>query len=140
MISMKIEYKDEKTIIYLYRERLNIDNIDILNKQIKNIFLKLIKFYKMDFFGFSKVKVFYNEKYGSILEIEKIYSNEYNRDIIDLKLVIYRNVKILLEFDDYYFKDIKNIIMKNNKFYLNINDAENIIDYIEFGKIIYQIE
>ena len=136
---MKIEYKENKIIIYLYRYKLDINNVEKLNKEIKNIFIKLIKVYKMDFFGYSKVHVYENKKYGSILEIEKIYNNEFNLDIIDLKLIIHENTKFYLEMDDYVLdKEISNMFFKDNKYYVNIEKIDNITPLIEFGKIIYQ--
>ncbi len=133
---MKIECIEEKIIIYLHRYKLDIDNIDELNKSIKNIFIKLIRRYKLPILGYSKVYIYHNEKYGSILEIEKIYNNEYNMDIIDLKLIVFRNVPIFLEFDDDYFIN-QNVEFRNNKYYLNINDIDNIYKYLEFGKVVY---
>ena len=113
---MKIEYKDNKIIIYLYRYKLDIRDIEKLNKEIKSIFIKLIKVYKMDFFGYSKVHVYENKKYGSILEIEKIYQNDFNLDIIDLKLIIHEDAKFYLEMNDYLFDlKIDEIFFKDNK-------------------------
>ena len=137
MISMKIESKDEKLVVYLYRYHLTIDDIDKLNREIKNIFIKLIKYYHLDFFGYSKVSVYYNKYYGSVLEIEKIYNNEFNREIIDLKLLIYNNTKFFLEFEDYPFSKEMPFVYENNKFYVDLENIDNIYKYIEFGKVIY---
>ena len=140
MISMKIEIKDKKTYIYLYKYLLDFDNIDNLNKEVKNIFIKLIKKYKLDFFGYSKVDIYENKKYGCIMEIDRIESNDFYLDIIDLKLVIHRNTPFYLEFDDYYFDSLyKNIFIQNGKYYLNINDLDNLMKYLEYGKIVYKI-
>ena len=94
MISMKIECNDEKIIVYLHRYKLNIDDIDKLNKDIKTLFIKLIRVYKLPLLGYSKVIIYHNKNYGSVLEIEKIYNSEYNRDIIDLKLIIFKDTEI----------------------------------------------
>ena len=136
---MKIECTDNKIIIYLHRYKLNIDNIEELNKSIKNIFIKLFKVYKLPILGYSKVYIYQNDKYGSILEIEKIYNNDYNLDIIDLKLIIFKDVPMYLEFDDYYFIN-KQMFIKNNKYYLNINNINDLWKYLEFGKVIYDKE
>lgn len=139
MIGMKIECIDEKITVYLHRYKLNVDNIEKLNKDIKNLFIKLIKVYKLPVLGYSKVYIYHNDKYGSILEIEKIYNNEYNMDIIDLKLIVFKDVLMYLEFDDFYFKD-DNLLFKNNKYYLDISKIDNLYKYIEFGKIVCEKE
>ena len=140
MISMKIEFNNDKIIIYLYQIKLNFDNLNTLNSDIKKILIKLIDKYNVNLFGYSKVNIYHNNKYGSILEIEKIYNNdEFNVSTIDLRIIVYRNVPMFLEFDDFYFvKKPKHLIMKNNKYYIDINDINNIIKYIEFGKIKYK--
>lgn len=141
MISMKIEKSDKKIIVYLYRYKLSFSNLEKLNEEIKNLFIKLIKVYHMNFFGYSKVDVYENKRYGSVLEIEKIYNNEFNIDIIDLKLIIHEDIPFYLEMDDYLF-DIKpnDLYVLNNKFYINIEKLPNIMDYIEYGKIIYNLK
>ena len=136
---MKMECVDKKTIVYLYQTKLDYHNLEELNKQIKSLFIKLMKVYKIDFFGYNKVSIYENKKYGSILEIEKIYNNEFNFDIIDLKLIVHRDMPFFLEFDDYVFDIfLDKIIIRNNKYYLNIDDIDNIYNYLEFGKIVYK--
>ena len=136
---MKIETAMGKVIIYLYKIKLTINSIDVLNKEIKNLFIALIKRYGFNFFGYSKVIIYHNKKYGSVLEIEKIYES-LNSNIIDLKIIVYKNVPMYLEFDDFHFPNIpKNLIIKNDKYYLNVNDINNIIEYIEYAKINYNV-
>ena len=135
---MKVKFVNDKLFVYLYNEIVNIDDIDELNERIKKIFIKLIKKYQLDFYGLNKVTVYHNNKYGMVLEIEKIYSSVYEHSVIDLKIIIYKNVKMYLEFDDYCFLEKpKNLIIKNNKYYLSVDSITNINKYIEFGKIIF---
>ena len=132
---MKIKFDGKKTIIYLYRYVLDFDDIEKLNTQIKNIFLKLIKIYNIDFFGYSRVDIYENKKYGYILEIEKIHGNDFNLDIIDLKVIVHSDVPFYIKMDDYpLIRDIK-FIFKDNRFFINIDDVDNILEYIEFGSI-----
>ena len=137
-MSMKIECIDDKMIIYLYKDKLCLDDINILNKQVKSLFIKLIKKYHYDFFGFSKVNIYHNDLYGSVLEIEKIYNNEFNIDIIDLKLVIYNNVPFYIEISDNLYLDVKEDFIKDFKYYININKLDNLLKYLEYGKIAYK--
>ena len=137
---MKIECVNDKIIIYLYAIDLFIDNIDNLNTQIKEIIVKIIKKYHINIFGFFKVNIYYNKEYGSILEIENIYSSEYNKDLIDLKIIIYKNVDFYLEIDDNIYLNKSNYILKNNKYYIKIDQLNNLYKYLEYGKVVYKIK
>ena len=135
---MKVEFSIDKVIIYLYQYNLSINNIDILSKEIKNIFASLIKKYNIDFFGYLKVNIYNNSKYGNIIEINKIIDNNLYSNIIDLKITVYKDYPMYFEFDNYY-DDILPIktINKEGKYLININKVENILKYIEYGKINY---
>lgn len=136
---MKIELNDDTVIIYLYNNKVDINNIDEINKLVKDIFIKLIKRYQLDYFGLSKVTIYHNKNYGLVMEIVKIYSSEYYHKTIDLKLTIYKDTLMYLEFDDYLFSSKpKNLIIKNNKYYLNIDSISNINKYIEYGRLIFK--
>ncbi len=133
---MKIDYRDDKWIIYLYQYKLTIDDTNELNREIKNIFIKLIKMYYIDFLGFYMVHIYENKKYGFILEIYKIYENDFN--IIDLKLVIHKDVPFYLEMDDYLFDyKLNNLFVMNNKYYIDIKYLEKLVFYMEYGKLVY---
>lgn len=136
MIDMKIEFNDDKIVIYYYDKKLNINDINNLNNEIKKLIIKLIKKYHISL-GYYKVTIYNNEYYGNILEIKKIYENNY-QETIDLKIVVFKDVTMYFEFDDNYF-DLanKNIFYKNGKYYININKNINIIDYLEYGRVIY---
>ena len=137
MIDMKVLLKDKKIFVYLYSEEIDIDNIDELNKKIRSIFVKLIKRYHLDFFGLNRVIVYHNRHYGLVLEIDKVYEPYYNKGIIDLKIIVYKNSIMYLEFDDYCFSSKpRKLIYKNNKYYLNIDEISNITKYIEYGRVI----
>ena len=140
MIGMKIEFTDNKIIVYLYQYTLNFNDLNILNKEIKQVFMKLVKKYKINFFGYSEVRIYNNDKYGNILEIEKIYdNNEFNINTIDLKIIVYKNVPMYLEFNNFYFTKMpKHLIIKDNKYYIDINNIKNIIKYVEYGRINYK--
>lgn len=138
MINMKIENVDGKIIIYLFDKHVDINDIDALNKEIKNIFVRIMKRGSYDFFGYSKVNVYHNKYYGLILEVEKMYSDERCYKTIDLKIIIYKNVPMYIEFDDCYNFKLNEFEMINNKYYLDINSKTNLYKYIEYGKIKYK--
>lgn len=138
MINMKIENIDDKVIIYLYNDDIDINDIEALNKKIKDVFIKIMKRGNYDFFGYSRVNIYHNENYGIILEVEKIYNSGMNYHTIDLKIVVYKDSPMYLEFDDYYGFNLKDVLMMNGKYYLEINNKISIYKYIEFGKIKYK--
>ena len=140
MINMKIELTFNKVIIYLYQHKLNFDNLTDLNNEIKKIIIKIISKYQLDFSGYSKVSIYNNDKYGSILEIEKIYNLNYSSNI-NLKIIVYKNVPLYLEFDNLYFDELINKLkIKNNKYYISVDDIDNIIKYIEYGRVYYRLD
>ncbi len=136
MISMKVLNENEKVIVYLFNDDVDINKINELNDKIRKLFVKLIKRYHFDFFGYSEVTIYHNNKYGLIIEILKLSDFDYEKTI-DLKIIVYKNYPMFLEFDDYYFLDKpKKLIYKNNKYYLNLDDITDINKYIEYGKVI----
>lgn len=139
MISMKVEFDNNKIIVYLYQCFFDYHDIDKLNSEIKKIIIKLIKRYNLEFFGYNIVHLYHNKYYGSVLEIENIYYSDFNINVIDLKLIIHHDNPFYLEMNDYY-EDIENkkIIFFKGKFYYNLENVDNILKIIEFGKIIYK--
>ncbi len=135
---MKIECIDDKIIVYLYNDTLPFDDINLLNKKIKELFIKIIKTYHLNFFGYSVVNIYHNDYYGSILEIEKIYNSDFNIDIMDLKVIIHKNVDFFLEIDDDLYVDSSDFTINNDKYYINLSKINNIYKYIEYGKIVYK--
>lgn len=138
MINMKIINDGEKIIIFLFNIDIDINDIDDVGKKIKNIFVKIMKRGNYDLFGYSKVNVYHNINYGVVLEVEKIYSSGSNYNLIDLKIIIYKNCLMYLEFEDDYGFELRTLMKYNNKYYLEINDKININKYIEFAKIKYK--
>ncbi len=138
---MKIEISSSGTIVYLYRYSFDLDDISRLNQEIKAVFVRLIKTYHIDFFGYSLVHLYNNKNYGTILEIEKNYNDDFNLGIIDLKLDIHDNQTFYLEFDDYLFDElVDKMFVLNNKYYINITDVDSIVPYLEYGRLIYKRE
>lgn len=140
MIGMKIEVKEDKTIVYLYKYELSFDNIEKLNKEVKNIFIKLIKVYNLDLHGFLKVYVYCNKIYGYVLEIETLY-NDSDFEAVDLKLVIYENCEFYFKTDDYFLiSKFDKIYYDEDYFYVNLKELDNLMKFIEFGEIVYDFD
>lgn len=140
MISMKIEAKEDKTIVFLYKYELSFDNIEKLNKEVKNIFIKLIKVYNLDLHGFLKVYVYCNKIYGYVLEIETLY-NDSDFEAVDLKLVIYENCEFYFKTIDYFLVNkFEKVYYDEEYFYVNVKELDDLIKFIEFGEIIYDFD
>jgi len=137
---MKIEFKEEKTIVYLHRYHLSLDDLEKLNKEIKNIFIKLIKNYHLKLNGYLKVEVFCNKIYGYILEIEHLYEDD-DFTTTDLKLVIYDDCEFYFKTTDYFLiKNSQEIYHDSKYFYTNLKYINNLIEIIEFGEILYNLD
>ena len=128
---MKIEYNDDKLILYL--RDIYINN----QEEIKKIFIKLINNYHIKLFGLYDVLGYENKKYGTILEITK-KDNLYNSDIIDLKIKLIKNKIFYFKTLDYFIiSNLNNIYYDDNYYYIDINNIDNINKIIEYGTIIY---
>lgn len=138
---MKIELTNEKIVVYLNNYYFNTSDKDKLIREIKDLFIKLIKIYKLSFSGIYKVNLYENKIYGSILEIIKQEELLFSRDLIDIKVSVKKNNDIYLKTSDYFvLANYQNIYYKDNNYYLNILDTSNYLKLIEFCKIVYNIE
>lgn len=132
---MKIKTSKNKITVQIITQK-EISNI---NDYIKKVILTLKRKYKIDIFGFYKVNVYINNKIGIIIDIIKDHDIDYINDLLDLKIKVYNNSPMFLEFDDYVFKEKKDLIIKNNNYYLEVTKIEKneLLKLIEFCKIIY---
>ncbi len=134
---MKVDFENNVIYVYFYEEKINLNDMMEVNNKIKKIIVRLIKRYKLNISGYNKVTVYHNSNFGLVLKIERMYNTISVTGIIDLKVIIYKDVDMYLEFDDYCFIERpKNLIVKNNKYYLNLENIDNIYKYIELGKLI----
>ena len=138
---MKVEIiNDENMEIFL--NKYNFINIDINDKdslltEIKNILIKINNRYNLNLCGFYKIKVYPNKNIGVFLNIIKIDDNEFNNEA-DFRIVIYPNEKFFFETEYFDVLPESSLIRYyQNKFYIDINDFNNIDKYMDMGKIIY---
>lgn len=131
--------EDEKIVLYLYDYFFNLSEKENVTKEIKKIFLKLIKYYSLKINGIYEVYLYENNKYGTVLEIKKQAELLFNPDIIDIKLKIYKNVNFYLKTNNYFILETyMNIYYKDNFYYINIDEIDNINNLIEYVDIIYK--
>lgn len=135
---MKLDIQNEKIVVYLYNYFFKTKEKDKLVKEIKNIFLKLIKNYDLNINGRYEVYVYENSKYGTILEIFEKDELLFPKELIDIKVKIMDKTNIYLKTNNYFvLEKYNNIYYFDSYFYINILDINNLINIIEFVDIIY---
>lgn len=118
-----------------YFKEVKFNDKDNIIDIVKDFILKMRHKLKMS--GFYKVKVYVNKKVGMFLDIIKIEDIEFSNNI-DLRVIVCLNEDIYFETDDYYIlpNDIK-MRYFHGKYYVNVNDVDNIYNILEFGRFIY---
>ena len=138
---MKIQVIDEKIVLYLYNYFFKTTPTDTLTKEIKKIFIRLIKNYHFKLGGIYNVLVYENPYYGTILEIEKIEELLFNPDLIDIKVRVINNQNFYFKTDDYFIiENYNNIYYQDGYYYLKLNDKTKITSLIEYGSIEYNLD
>lgn len=137
---MKVE-KISDDLINIYFNIFYFKDIDINNKlqlieAIKTLIKKAEIRYKLFLSGFYKIKVYPHKKLGVFINIIKIDDNEFS-NTTDFRIVIYPNEQFFIETDHYeLFSNIEKRY-NNDKFYINIDDIENINYIVDMINIIY---
>ena len=141
MFKLKIKVDNDKYIIYLRNPniRFDIEDEEDIKDKIKDIVLNIKNKRNISICGFYKVKVYQNNKYGMILEMEKEDDIEFLRDFCDLKVVFFNNSKMLLKFGDYFLIEKNNVYYYDNNFYIDIDDLtdKEVTILSEFSEVIY---
>ncbi len=138
---MKIQVIDEKIVLYLYNYFFKSTEKDIIIKEIKKIFIRLIKNYHIKIGGIYNVIAYENLNYGTVLEIEKIEELLFNPDLIDIKVRVIKNQDFYFKTDDYFLiENYNNIYYQDGYFYLKLTDDLNLISLIEYGSIEYNLD
>lgn len=120
-----------------------IANIDFKNKnELEKILRKVIKWlddrYQICISGLFEVDIFVQEGVGIFIELEKI-SSIISRKDIDLKINVIYNCEFLFRTDFYdSIDDLNNVFYNQGYYYINTKDMYRILDFIEYGEIIYE--
>lgn len=137
---MKVE-KINDDLINIYFNPYYFKDIDLNNKLelievIKDLIKKAESRYKLFLSGFYKIKVYPNKKLGVFLNIIKIDDNEFS-NTTDFRIVIYPNEKFFLETELYELFNNVDMRYCNNKFYIDIDDVDNILPISDMVDVIY---
>lgn len=138
---MRIEMINEEDID-IYINPYNFEFKEFLEKEdiidlIKDLITKVNIRYNLNLKGFYKIKAYYNEKAGVFLNVIKIDDNEFSNEA-DFRIIMFKNEKFLFETE--YYELLNNYTNKKycqNKFYIDLDDIENITSIIDMGRIIY---
>lgn len=125
---MKIFFKENKIIIFLYKTNIDFD-INIkkeIEESLKKIILSIKKRYNLKISGVYKVSIYENKKFGLIIELDHTEDFAFFPDVIDLKITIYNDSSFYLKFNDYFIINKKNnIYFYDNNYYIDINMFED---------------
>jgi len=118
-----------------YFKGIKFNDKDNIVEVVRNFILRMRHKLKMS--GFYKVKVYVNKKLGMFLDIIKIEDIEFSNNI-DLRVIVCLNEDIFFETDDYYILP-SNVKMRyfHGKYYVNINEIDDIYNILEFGRFVY---
>ena len=131
---MKIETNNDYIFVYLNKYNvINVDDNKLLEKDIRNLFRRLNKYYHMKFKGNYKVDVLIDDYYGVILKIkEDDFSYDYfYSDKLSLNLKI-KKIDVLYEISDLYIcLDKVEIIKNKGKIYFKLKEKLDDKTYME---------
>ena len=105
-----------------------------ISSTIKKLITKVIRIYKLKLDGFYKIKVYPNKKIGIYLNVVRIEDYDFGYGM-DYRVLVYPDSEFYLETEE-YLGNYDNLYY-DNKFYINIKDIENIIDVLDYGKIVF---
>ena len=135
---MKVDFKNGNYIIYLNKYNvINMDfsNTKVLENDMKNLLLRLKKYYKIDIQGYYNITIYIDDYYGAVLKIEEDNDYyDYFDDTVALRLKKVKT-KFLYEIDDisYVYNYIGKVKTNNNngKIYIEIIDNLENSEYLE---------
>ncbi len=139
---MRVKILDnEKIVLYLYNYFFKSKEKENITREIKKIFIRLIKYYNLNIGGIYEVLAFENLRYGTILEIEKKEELLFNPDLIDIKVKINHDVNFYFKTKEFsILENLKNIYYDNDFYYINIEGLENTDKVFEYGVIEYSLD
>lgn len=128
---MKVEYVDNKLIVYL--RDIIIDDIEELCQDIID---KLERHFNIVLKGFYDVNVYIDQRYGIVLEFIMEELDLYiDFSKVELHL-IENNNSFLYEIFDILDVNVQKFYLYDGKYYITLDNVDN--SNIEFGRIIYK--
>lgn len=142
---MKIDFMNNTYIVYLNKYNIinfDFNNTKILEDNIRNLLIRLKKYYKLDIKGYYNIVIYIDESYGVILEVsEDDNYYDYFSDTVSLRMKkIKTSFKYEVEDISDFTTDKFKIIINNRKIYLEIIDSlceDEYLRLLEMSKIVY---
>lgn len=146
---MKIDFINNAYIVYLNKYNIidmDFSNTKVLEKNLKDLLLRLKKYYKIDIKGYYNITVYIDEYYGAVLKIEE--DNDYYDYFDDTIAIRMKKVKsnFVYEVDDSSYIDSYidkfKISFIDNKIFLTISNELSEYQYLnllEVSNIIYDV-
>lgn len=142
---MKIDFMNNTYIVYLNKYNIinfDFNNTKILEDNIRNLLIRLKKYYKLDIKGCYNIVIYIDESYGVILEVsEDDNYYDYFSDTVSLRMKkIKTSFKYEVEDISDFTTDKFKIIINNRKMYLEIIDSlceDEYLRLLEMSKIVY---
>lgn len=137
---MKVEGTDEEFVLFINNQNKKylFDSKEITVKNIKDLIVRLIRYYDINIKGIYNLTIYQNDKLGLVIEGLKKDDFSFSNNIIDLKLSIIKDYDFFFKCEDYFqLSNYKNKFYYDNNYYISINDVEDILDIIEHVEIIY---
>ena len=135
-----LEVSNDKYTLFIAREYFN--KVDISKQKdlevlLTKIILNFKDKYNLKLSGLYSVEIYINDRVGAFIYIEKTDTFIHYRDI-DLKIKIIKNSKFYFKTDDFeILSDMNNIYFYNEYYYIDTDELDNILNYIEMGEIIH---
>lgn len=142
---MKIDFINNTYIVYLNKYNIidfDFNNTNILEDNLRNLLMRLKKYYKLDIRGYYNIDIYIDNYYGVILEIsedENYY--DYFSDTVSIRMKKNKTIfKYEVEDTSYISIDKFKISNIKDKICLEIIDTLDEKEYLELmeaSKIIY---
>ncbi len=140
---MKVEENNDGINIFLnniYFKDVIWDSKSTIEESIRDIILKVKKYYKVQLKGFYKIKI-YPHEVGVFIEVIKLDDDNYDGSDIEFRVMVIFNKEMYLKTSDIsYISDVSNIIFYNDNYYVDLDSIDNILSVIDMGQIVFEDE
>ena len=135
---MKVITEQENNILlYLPKFRLDFNEMDQVEKELRDIFLRLKYYYFVNIQGFYEVKVYKDIHYGIILELKKdmLEYFDYYEDEIEMRVELIEvdfiyEVRDILELSKDILKKSE-VYLDKNKYYVKVKEDLDMAQLLE---------
>ncbi len=132
-----ITEKENNIFLYLPRFQLDFNVMNQVEKELRDIFLRLKYYYSVNIQGFYEVKVYKDTHYGIILELKKdtLEYFDYYEDEIEMRIELIEvdfiyEVRDILELPKDILKKSE-VYLDKNKYYVKVKEDLDMAQLLE---------